>query len=92
MKDNLHPYYAALAEYSDQLVSQSSLLQVVSVYVRFCLSVDQAVFPVGGHEGSQPFIWLIGNYNPGHNSWDNSLFCWKMNFVFSSPSPPPSQC
>ena len=32
------------------------------------------------------------NYNPGHNSWDTSLFGWKMNFVFSSPSPPPNQC
>ena len=32
------------------------------------------------------------NYNPGHKSWDTSLFCLKMNFVFSFPFPPPGQC
>ena len=47
------------------------------------------------------FKSCVYGYNPGQQnsevkcskdySWNTSLFCWKMNFILSSPSPPPIQ-
>lgn len=37
-------------------------------------------------------INTIVNFNPRHKSQDTSPFCWKMIFVYTSPSPLPTVC